>query len=61
MLYIRVVLEIAFINKKRLAKDNILKIKVLLSEYTISADINEKTNILAEVIVIFLGISHFNE
>ena len=59
MLCIIVLLESVFTNKNIVAKDSILKIKVLLSEYAINADNNEKTNILVVMPAKFLGKSRF--
>jgi len=59
MLGIIVLLESVFINIKRIAKDSILKIKVLLSEYAINEDNNEKVNILVVMLAKFLCKSRF--
>ena len=59
MLCIIVLLESVFTNKNIVAKDSILKIKVLLSEYAIHADNNEKAKILVVMLAKFLGKSRF--
>ena len=59
MLCIIVLLESVFTNIKIIAKNNILKRKVLLSEYAINADNNEKAKILVVMLAKFLGKSRF--